>query len=379
MFAQAVQRIEGGATAGDEVDVVDPRGSFIGRGLYSPNSALVVRIFSRTPKEALDASLLERRIRAAIDRRKLYGLPSDETSGYRLVHAEGDELPGLVVDRFGDDLVVQFGSLGMKRRQSLVVDTLRRLTSPRSIVDKTSDRVAALEGFTVEERILHGNAPERYSFKERGLAFNIPRELGQKTGFYFDQRPLRTKIQELARGRRVLDTHTYVGAIALNAARGGASEVYAVDSSAPAIEVARECAVANGFGQQVRFERRDALEALLQAGRQGGYDLVICDPPKLAQSRATQRKAMANMRQLASAASRATRPGGLLALCSCSAALGIDELTRVMAMATRDVGLQATVLERLHQGPDHPVLAAFPEGLYLATLLVQIRPIAGTQ
>ncbi len=376
VFAQAVQKVEGGALAGDEVDVLDPQGNFLGRGLYSPHSALAVRVFSRVPGERLDASLITHRIQAAVERRQLFGLPSEDTDGYRLIHAEGDGLPGLVVDRFGADLVLQVGCLGMKLKQSLIVDALRHVFQPRSILDRTSARVAEQEGFRRDEGPLVGSAPDALGFRERAFRYRIPGAFGQKTGFYFDQRPLRARIEALAKDRRVLDAHTYVGAMAMAAARGGASEVHAVDSSAAAIEVGAECAAINGLSAKISFERGDALTVLQREARRGGYDLVICDPPKLAASRAHQRKSLSTMRRLAAGAARATRPGGLLVLCSCSAAIDMDTMVRILALACRDVGLQATVLERGHQGPDHPVLAAFPEGLYLSCIVAQIRPVA---
>jgi 23S rRNA (cytosine1962-C5)-methyltransferase len=166
-----------------------------------------------------------------------------------------------------------------------------------------------------------------------------------------------------------------VGSLALSAARGGASEVLAVDSSALAVEIGAECAALNGLGECVRFERGDAFEALKHAGRKGGHDLVICDPPKLAPTRAARGRAGESMRRLAAAGARATRPGGLFVLCSCSAAVGLLELSRALALGARDVGARAIVRERFFQGPDHPVPAAFPEGLYLTCLLAEINPI----
>jgi 23S rRNA (cytosine1962-C5)-methyltransferase len=243
-------------------------------------------------------------------------------------------------------------------------------------VDRTPERTARAEGFSPGTGVVAGDKSlSAFEFSERGLKFRIPLELGQKTGFYLDQRPLRARLEELARGRRVLDAFSYVGAIALGAARGGALSVEAVDNSALAVEVGAECAALNGLGDRISFTRSDAHEALAHAGRQGGLDLVICDPPKLAPSRAARGRALDAMRRLAGSGARATRPGGLFVLCSCSAAIGFPELTRALALGARDVGARATVLERHTQGPDHPVPAAFPEGLYLTSLIAQIEPV----
>jgi 23S rRNA (cytosine1962-C5)-methyltransferase len=374
VYAQAVERVEGGATAGDEVDVLDGHGNFLGRGLYSPRSAIPVRLYTRQRGIAFDAGLVAQRVRRARERRIHFGLPDSTTNAFRLIHAEGDDLPGLMVDLYGDVGAVQFGTVGMKRREDLLLDTLGKVLGLRTFVDRSSSANAKTEDFPSHRGIVRGPELDELSFHERGFAYRIPLSLGQKTGFYLDQRPLRARIEQLASGRSVLDTHCYVGALSLAAARGGATSVTAIDSSALALEVGAECAANNGLGEKIQFERGDAAEVLARAGRHGGYDLVISDPPKLAPTRQSLKSAMVAVRRLAALGSRATRPGGLLVLSSCSAALGAPELARAAALGARDVGLTALVLERVFQGPDHPVPAAFPEGLYLTTLLLEIGP-----
>ncbi|HEX3773558.1 MAG TPA: class I SAM-dependent rRNA methyltransferase [Polyangiaceae bacterium] len=373
VFAQAIERVEGGAQAGDEIQVRDARGNVLGRGLYSPRSAIPVRLFTRDDQTPIDGALFAARIERAIARRRELGLPSNETNALRLVHAEGDDLPGLVVDQLGDVIAVQLGTIGLKLREGMILDLLTRFLKPRAIVDRTPLTHAKTEGFEPTHGVIRGDTElDAFEFRERGLKFKIPFSLGHKTGFYVDQRPLRARIEELARGRRVLDTYSFVGAVALSAARGGAREVHAVDASAPVLEVAAECAALNELSGRVLFERADATELLNQAGRKGGYELVICDPPKLAPSRAAKTRALQSMRKLAQGGCRATKPGGLLVICSCSAAIGLNELTRAVALGARDVGAHALVLERFFQGPDHPVPAAFPEGLYLCSLIVEV-------
>jgi 23S rRNA (cytosine1962-C5)-methyltransferase len=377
VFAQAIARLEGEPAAGAEVLVCDAKGTPLGRGLYSPSSAIAVRLFTRDGNEAVDSALFERRIRTAVARRAALKLPNDapeqRTTGYRLIHAEGDGLPGLVVDRLGDVLAVQWGTFGLKQREQAIFDVLERELRPRAIVDRTSTRSAEQEGFAELPRAGRGETPEVFEFDERALRFRIPAALGQKTGFYFDQRPLRARVEELSSGKRVLDTYCYVGSVALSAARGGASQVVAVDTSGPALEVGAELASAHGFGDRIQWVRADALAELRRAS--DPYDLVVCDPPKLAPARSARAKALDAMRRIAGAASSACRDGGLLVLSSCSAALGVSELARALALGARDVGRQALVLERLFQGPDHPVLAAFPEGLYLSSVIAELRPL----
>ncbi|WP_437676455.1 class I SAM-dependent rRNA methyltransferase [Sorangium sp. So ce131] len=376
VFAQAIARIEGGAVAGDEVVVTDPYGSVLGRGLYTPRSAIPVRMYTREDRP-IDAALFRQRIERAIAHRRELGLPSrspgHETDAFRLVHAEGDGLPGLIVDVFGDVVVVQLGTIGVKRREGVIFDALQAALSPRAIVDRTPEALAKLEGFTADAGVVRGDAGlEQLRFMERGLRYAIPLALGHKTGFYLDQRTLRTRVEQLAHNRRVLDAFCFVGTFAMAAARGGATEVVAVDESATAIEVGAECARENGLLDRITFTRDDARKALQRASKDGGFDLVLCDPPKLAGTRASKDAALTAYRRLAASACRATRPGGILVLCSCSSAVSLDDLTRVLALGAREARMQAAVFDRQFQGGDHPVPAAFPEGLYLKSLIARL-------
>lgn len=371
VYAQAVERVEGGATAGDEVSVVDPRGNLLGRGFYSPGSAIPVRLLVRDDTTRIDAALFRARVERALRLRASLGLPSDETTGFRLVHAEGDGLPGLVVDRYADVLAVQFGTIGMKLRQDLVLDALWSLAKPRAILDRTSAQTAKTEKFEPGAGVVRGDDVKSLEARERGLVFSVPIEMGQKTGFYFDQRPLRARVEQLAKGRRVLDAYSFVGAFAIAAARGGATEVKAVDESALAVEVGAECARANGVADRVSFSKGDARHALAEA--HGSFDLVIADPPRLAPTRGARDQALVAYAKLAENACRATRPGGLAVICSCSAAVDLHALTRCLAQGATRANVEATVLERHFQGPDHPVPSAFGEGLYLKALVARIE------
>jgi 23S rRNA (cytosine1962-C5)-methyltransferase len=379
VFAQAIARIEGGAIAGDEVTVVDPHGTVLGRGLYTPKSAIPVRIYTRSDAP-IDGALFRRRIERALAYRRDLGLPSrtpgHETDAFRLVHAEGDGLPGLVVDLFGDVASVQLNTIGIKLREGVIFDTLTSLLKPRAIVDRTVQSLAKKEGFEAGSGIVRGDdSLKELAFIERGLKYSIPLALGQKTGFYLDQRALRARVEQLAHGKRVLDTYTFVGTFAMAAARGGATEVTAVDESALALEVGAEHARANGLEGRVTFVRDDARRALQKASEQGGYDLVICDPPSLAPSRASREGALGAYRRLSAAGCRATKPGGLLVLSTCSSAVSLDELTRALALGARDARMHAVVFDRHFQGADHPVPASFPEGLYLKSVIARLEAL----
>jgi 23S rRNA (cytosine1962-C5)-methyltransferase len=374
IYAQAIEWIEGGTASGDEVSVVDPRDNFLGRGLYSPGSAIPVRLLVRDGKTHIDGAFFRAQIVRAVSCRRAVGLPNADTDGYRLIHAEGDGLPGLIVDRMGDVLVVQLLTVGMKLREGLIFEALHEILAPRAILDRTPPATARAERFTPASGIVRGEEVTELAFKERSLAYRIPLELGQKTGFYFDQRPLRARVEQLARGKRVLDAYSYVGAFALAAARGGASEVLAVDESAGAIEVGAECARANALADRIAFTKQDARKALVQAGVQGGYDLVVVDPPRLAPTRGARDAALVAYAKLAELACGATKPGGVLVFCSCSAAVDLFALTRALATGARRANVQAFVWERWFQGADHPALASFPEGVYLKSIIARIEP-----
>jgi len=379
VFQQAIDRIEGGPQAGDEVEVVDPQGNLLGTGLFSPKSAIAVRLFTRL-SQPIEGDLLRRRMTAAKDLRAAIGLPSRErgreTTGFRLVHGEGDRLPGLIVDVFGDVVAVQMNTIGIKRREGIVFEVLHELLAPRAILDRTPESVKRLEGFTPSSGIVRGDASlEKVSFVERGFRFDLPTTAGQKTGYYFDQRELRDRVERIARGKSVLDTYSFVGGFALAAARGEANEVLAVDESAEAVALGAEISHANGLGDRISFVRQDSLRALGDASSKGGYDLVLCDPPKLAPSRANKDAALQSYRKIARASARATKADGTLVFSSCSGAVSMEDLVRIVATGAADARMQATVLERCTQGPDHPVPAAFPEGLYLKSVIVHLSPL----
>jgi 23S rRNA (cytosine1962-C5)-methyltransferase len=379
VFAQAILRVEGGAIAGDEIDVQDPQGSFLGRGLYAPKSAIPIRLYTRDPQVSLDGAFFRSKLEQALKRRRDLGLPNThpghETSAFRLVHAEGDGLPGLVIDVFGDVASVQLNTLGIKRREGLIFEALASTLKPKTILDRTPAQAAKLEGFEPGAGVVRGQACETLHFTERGFRFEVPLSIGHKTGFYLDQRVLRARVEQLAHGRRVLDAYSFVGTFSLAAARGGASEVLAVDDSALALEIGASCARLNGLESKIHFERGDARAVLQRVANSGGYDLVICDPPKLAPSRSEKDKALGAYRSVAAAGCRATRPGGILVLCSCSSAVSLEDLVRALALGARDSRMRATVFERHFQGADHPVPSAFPEGLYLKSVLAHVESL----
>jgi 23S rRNA (cytosine1962-C5)-methyltransferase len=381
VYAQAIARIEGGKPSpGDEVRVIDPQGHLIGRGFWSPRQAIPVRLFTRDDETDLEsAAWLVERLRAATRRRRSIGLPDVGTNGYRLMHAEGDGVPGLVIDRFGTDeqgrggvAVVQAGTAGLRRRAHLLLEAIEEVLAPEAILDRTPASVAKGEGFELDDKLMRGGPVSVLKFRERDLEFEIPTELAQKTGFYFDQRQLRARVEAISKDRRVLDAYCYVGPIAMGAARGGAKSVLALDDSMRALEVASACAKLNGLS--IRWERGDVRQELPKLAAAGErFDLVVLDPPKLAPKRGDRDGAITYQTRLVEQAAAVTEASGIMVVCSCSTAIGSSDLARSLAIGARRAGRQATVLERLGQGGDHPVPAAFPEGIYLSTLIAELQ------
>jgi 23S rRNA (cytosine1962-C5)-methyltransferase len=357
IYAQGVERVEGAAEEGDEVLVLDPRKNPMGVGFYAPRSPIAVRMVTRDPRQTLDAAFFQGRIARAQKLRTALGLPSEKTNGYRVVHAEGDGLPGLIVDRFGDDLVAQWLAPGIARFRGAIEEALCEATDTDRVLDR-SPGAPALE--------------EALAFTELGLRYTLPPEVSQKTGYYFDQRPLRERVERLAPGRRVFDGHTFVGAGALAAARGGATSVLAVDASAPAIEAAKGIAEANGLGT-IAFEKGDVRKVLARAEHAEAFDLVVLDPPPYAPKRGDRTSALEGYAKLAELGACALTSGGFLVLSTCSAAIDLDDLQRSIAIGSARAGKRATIVGREFQGADHPVPAAFPEGLYLRTLIAMVE------
>ena len=374
VFAQAIEHIEGAPGAGDVVSVVDARDQVIGRGFWSPKSAIPVRILSRDPDEALDAAFLGRRIEQAGGwRKQLVDLPSAETTGYRLVHAEGDGLAGLIVDVYGKTAVVQLLTYGMKRRELDVFAHVARVSGAETILEVASERMQRLEGFEATTGIVRGADVDRLRFRERGFELEIGLDVAQKTGFYFDPRDNRAVVERFARGRRVLDAFSYVGAFALAAARGGAESVLAIDSSAAAIATGAAIAAHHGYVDRIEHRKDDVKRAFKElASKKELFDLVVIDPPKLAPTVRHLDQGRKAYRRLNAAALRLVRREGILVTCSCSAAVKSGDFLRTLGLAARDADREVVLLSLGGQGPDHPVPPAFPEGRYLKCAILRV-------
>jgi 23S rRNA (cytosine1962-C5)-methyltransferase len=369
VYGNAVDRLEGQAEPGDAVAVTDHDGRFIGRGIWNPRSQIPVRLLTRAD-EALDRAFLQRRLQQARARRTRVGLPSDATTAYRLVNSEGDDLPGLVVDVFGEAAVVQVTTLGMAARRELLFELIAEVTAVPLLFEVAAGSYAEVEGFVAQSRVVRGRSAVSVSCREDGIALEVEPLSGQKTGMFLDQRGNRIRVGQLARGARVLDTYSYAGGFALQAARGGAVEVVAVDSSARA--VARVEAHASANRLSVRAVEGDAFR-FLETATPRSFDLVVIDPPKFARARKDLEAARKGYERLNALALNACAPGAILVTCSCSQNVSATEFERIVAAGAKQANRQVRVLEHGGPGADHPLPPGFEEGQYLKVLFAHVE------
>jgi 23S rRNA (cytosine1962-C5)-methyltransferase len=374
VFSGAVGRIEGQLHEGEETAVRDARGAFLGRGYLNTRSQIVVRLLTWDEGERINDTFWARRIAGAISRRQ--ALAADpETTAYRLVHAEADLLPGLVVDRYGDYLVVQCLTLGIAQRREAIVEALAQVASPAGIYERSDVDVREREGLPPATGLLYGEAPPpELKIVEHGHRFLVDLAHGQKTGFYLDQRENRRALARYAPGREVLDAFAYSGGFSAYAAHAGARSMTLLDASGEALDLARRNLALNGLdGAKVAYERGDVFEMLRLYRDQGrAFDLIVLDPPKFAPTRRHVERASRAYKDINLLAIKLLRPGGILFTFSCSGGVDAGLFQKIVFGASVDARRDVQVLERLAQGADHPVLLSFPESSYLKGLICRV-------
>ena len=370
----AVLRLDGTPADGDVVDLATHDGTFVARGLWNSSSKLRVRLYAFDAATRLDDGLWKSRIASAVALRQSLGL-GDAGGATRLVNSEGDDLSGLIVDRYGEWLSVQVTALAMSHRLDTICDTLESLVVPKGILLRGAERgLAKLEGLHLPDRLVRGTAPSGPIFvTENGLKFGVDLAEGQKTGFYLDQRDNRQAAARFARGRRVLDMFCYSGGFATACAvSGGARSVLAVDSSAKAIALAKANADLNGAAN-VAVETADAFEKLAALKTAGDhFGMVILDPPKFARSRASLDDAMRAYHRINRLAVDLLEPGGILVTNSCSGAVSREDFLVMLAGVAQRSGRTIQLLECRGAAPDHPVSAGCLEGEYLKCVIARV-------
>lgn len=378
VFSGAVERIEGQPPDGATLRVEDSQGQFLAWAAYSAHSQIQARVWSWRAEETIDAAFFARRLERAIEvRRWLLANPERNglTDSLRLVHAESDGLPGLVVDRYADLLVAQFLSSGADAWRETIADALLALTGAAYIYERSDADVRRLEGLDERNCPLRGGPPpERVQISENGLKFWVQAVAGHKTGYYLDQRGNRMHLRQMAAGREVLDCFCYTGGFTLNAAAGGAASVLAVDSSAEALALGQENLLLNGMAEaHVEWRQADVFQSLRSfRDARRSFDLIVLDPPKFAPTAAQVHNAARAYKDINLLAFKLLRPGGLLATFSCSGGVEPELFQKIVAGAALDAHVDAQVIMRLSQGPDHPVALNFPEGAYLKGLVVRV-------
>ena len=372
LFSGAVERVDGEPASGETVLLKSAAGQPLAVAAWSPLSQIRARVWSFDCSVFIEEKFFNEKIHQAIALRA--SLPvSRHTNALRLVHGESDGLPGVVVDRYADVLVAQFLSAGAEVWREAILDALVAETGCEAIYERSDAEVRALEGLEARVGFARGNrAANRCPIVEYGLNFRVDVEAGQKTGFFLDQRENRQRVRALAAGREVLDAFCYTGGFSTAALAGGAKHVTSVDSSAAAIEIARENLNANSLEfSRIKFEQADvfAYQRQLRDGGQS-FDLVVLDPPKFAPTAAQVKNAARAYKDINLLAFKLLKPGGLLATFSCSGGVSAELFQSIVAGAAADAGVDAKIIERFGAAADHPVALSFPEGDYLKGLLI---------
>lgn len=374
VFSGALQRVPAEAPDGGMVRVVDESGDFVAYGYLNRASQITVRLLSWDERELPDEHLLFRRLERAVAwRRQRFGWPA--AGACRLVYAESDGLPGLIVDRYADWLVVQFLTLGSEAWRTPLIDWLVREIGPRGIYERSDVDVREKEGLEERTGPLWGEPPPSLvEIAEGDCRFLVDLVHGQKTGFFLDQRLNRQIVASYGRDREVLDAFCYTGGFGICLTRAGAREVWYADSSAEALGLAERNAQLNGIAAPAdRFVQRDIFQLLREySDRARRFDMIVLDPPKFAYAQAHVERACRGYKDINRLAMQLLRPDGILATFSCSGAVGIELFQKVIFAAALDAGRDVQIVQVMTQAPDHPVLVYFPEGAYLKGFICRV-------
>ena len=381
IFSGAVARLVGEPAPGDLVTVADHNGAALATGYYNAQSQIQVRLLSWEPERVIDEGFWRGRLQQALEGRRSISKEAESgatpTTALRLVNAEADGLPGLVVDRYGDYVVIQCLTLGIELRKDSLVEMLVDLLHPAGILERSDVDVRVKEGLQPVVKTLFGEEPPaELTILENGLGFLVDVHRGHKTGFYLDQRDNRVAVgrRPIMAGREVLNVFAYTGAFGVFAAAVGAKQIVQVDSSVAALETAERNMQLNGFERpEDGYIAGDAFEVLRyfrDEGRQ--FDAVILDPPKFAHSQAQVQRAARGYKDLNWLALRLLRPNGILATFSCSGLVSAELFQKIVFGAALDAGRDVQIMQHLGQAADHPILLSFPESAYLKGLLCRV-------
>ncbi len=356
-------------TAGEEVVVIAHDKTVLGTGYINPHSLIACRLFSRTPEVRLDEAFFIKCLQEALALRdRLFKQPF-----YRLIFSEADNLPGLVIDRFGDHLVMQINTAGMENHiESIVAALMKLLPDTQSILLRNDSHTREHEGLPLYIKDAHGQTPAETVLIENTVSFHAPLLKGQKTGWFYDHRLNRARLKDYVVGKTVLDTFSYLGGWGIQAAVFGAAQVDCIEASAQASDFIQRNALLNQVEDKISVitdDAFDALKALQHAKRT--YDVIVLDPPAFVKKFKDRKEGLIAYRRINDAALKLLVPGGILVSCSCSMQVTMDDLTEQLVRATAQTPYGVQILERGHQGPDHPLHPGIPETDYLKALFVR--------
>lgn len=367
VFSGAVQRVEGKAHSGETIDILDSQGKWLARGAYSPESQIRARVWTFQPDEEINIDFFIRRLQQAQSWRD-WVAQRDGLDGYRLIAGESDGLPGITIDRFQNFLVLQLLSAGAEYQRPALLSALQHCYPECSIYDRSDVAVRKKEGLPLAQGPVLGDLPpELLPITEHGMKLLVDIQQGHKTGFYLDQRDSRLAARNYSAGRRVLNCFSYTGAFAVSALMGGCAQVISVDTSQAALDIARQNVELNKLDlNKAEFVRDDVFQLLRNYRTQGEkFDLIIMDPPKFVENKNQLVSACRGYKDINMLALQLLNPGGILLSFSCSGLMPTDLFQKILADAAVDAGRDVQFIEQFRQAADHPVIATYPEGLYL--------------
>lgn len=371
VFSGALKFIPEGLTAGEPVELVDEQGIYLASGYFNSYSQIAVRLWNWEQVEVNEAFFVAK-IKEALDVREQFVL-SKKTNACRLVNGESDALPGLIVDVYGDYLVVQFHNVGIERWREEIVAALKKVMKPKGIYERSDMRARGVDGAEKKVGLLYGKVPEQVKILENGYTFSVNIMEGQKTGFFLDQRDKRAALEKYVAGKKVLNCFSYTGGFSVYALGAGAKKVVSVDASEPALQVAEKNMELNKFdAKKSEFILADVKQYLADR-KAGEFDVVILDPPAFVKDRHKVYEGLQGYRKINEQALRLLEPGGILVTCSCSAHVSLQDFRFMLSEAAARAGKRVQILETYTHGIDHPQAVSFTEGDYLKCLFTIVR------
>ncbi|WP_192810499.1 23S rRNA (cytosine(1962)-C(5))-methyltransferase RlmI [Edwardsiella tarda] len=367
VFSGAVARIEGNAASGETLDICDHQGKWLAHAAYSPQSQIRARVWSFNRDERIDQAFFERRLQQA-QRWRDWLAERDDLTGYRLIAGESDGMPGITIDRFQNTLVLQLLSAGAEYQRATLLAALHTCYPQCAIYDRSDVAVRKKEGLPLTQGPISGELPpDLLPIREHGMQILVDIKGGHKTGFYLDQRDSRLAARRFARDAHVLNCFSYTGAFAISALMGRCAQVTSVDTSQAALDIARQNVELNGLDlARAEFLRDDVFQLLRRYRDEGKtFDLIVMDPPKFVENKSQLAGACRGYKDINMLALQLLRPGGVLLTFSCSGLMPTDLFQKILADAAVDAGRDIQFIEQYRQAADHPVIASYPEGLYL--------------